>query len=587
MGLKRLHTKNALILLLALALGTLLMPFLARADEGKIQWTEIDSPELVNLCDIVVAPEPRSLFAATYNSSGSEVVWRSAGTHLGKSWGSVLTMNADSDRIILRLSPDYSRNYTIYVAEIGGDFIAVSHNRGNSWKERYAPGLIVDLIIEDEDTIYIALPGGIIQKSTDAAWSWQEPVDSELSEINMLTVAEGGTVLVGGSNGGVAYSLDGGDTFTKIPEDVGNGDVQVIADINYKGNGIIYASTDKGVYRWSIGTSATWQRIVKEGEISGLAVGSEGTIYALKSNASVIRLLNSSTSNGAEIELIDLPAEGKFPILKLLSNSEQNELWIIDAASDIIYYLTDTLCKVTPILDAPPDGAIIMPVPTGYYASHLGLSWEELPGATIYEVAIYLDSDCTQRVWLGNSDSTSILIVDEDNSARLTCGKTYYWRTKSIAPLKSPWSESRGFTIGFGGVQATCPANSATNVRITDIGFTWTMQPGATEYEFILSKNFDLTNPLVADRVTSAAYEYTGTLEYGTTYFWGIRIIKPALSLLSVFTFSTRVAPAEISPVEIPPSISPPAITPIWVWVIIGICVVLIAVTLILIFRIH
>jgi hypothetical protein len=400
----------------------------------------------------------------------------------------------------------------------------------------------------------------------------------------MLTVAEGGIILAGGSNGEVAYSLDDGDTFTKIPEDIGDIDVQVIADANYSENGIIYASIDKGVYRWSIGVSTTWQRITKESEIASLAVGSEGTLYALKPNEGVIRLLNPSAPNRAEIDLIDLPAGGNFPILKLLSSSEQNELWTIDAANDVIYCLTDTLCRVTLVLDTPSDGAIIMPGPTACYASHLGLGWEELPETAMYEVAIYLDSDCTQRVWLGNSDTTSVLITDEDNSAGLSAGATYYWRVRSVAPLKSPWSEPRSFTIGLGVVRATCPANGTTGVGITDIGFTWNTQPGATEYEFVLSKRADSTSPLVADRVTSTAYAYSGTLEYGTTYFWGVRITKPAPGPLSVFTFTTRAALVETSPPKQAEAVSPTT-TPVWLWLIIGTCVALLAVVVILVFR--
>ena len=579
MGMK---AKCSLGLLLAFVLISFAPPLATVAADENLCWEEVSDPRLVNICDIAVAPSPKSLFAATYNSISHEAtIWRSAGTPLGESWGSVLTMDAASNKIILRLSPNYRRDYTIYVAEVGGDLIAVSHNRGNSWKERYAPGAVIDMAVEDEDTIYIALPRGFIQKSTDAAWTWQDPMECELSEINMLRVAEGGTVLAGGRNGEVAYSLDGGDTFTKIPEDIGDGDVQVIADINYRENGIIYASGDKGVYRWSIGVSITWQRIAKESGGAGLAVGSEGTLYALKSSEGVIRLLNPSTSNGAEIDLVDLPAGGNFPFLKLLSNSERNELWTIDAANNIIYYFTDTLCKVAPILDAPSDGATI-PVGSIGCISRLILNWNELSEATMYEVAIYLDSDCTQRVWLGNSDTTSIIL--RDDSARLTSGKTYYWRTRSIAPLKSLWSEPRSFTIGLGGVQVTCPANGATGVGITDIAFTWTMQPGATEYEFILSKNADLTSPRVADRVTSTAYRYTGTLDYGTSYFWGVRIVKPALGPLPVFTFSTRTTPVEISPPNQAEAV-PPATTLIWVWVIIGICVALIAAILILLFR--
>ncbi len=579
----KMKAKCFLALLLAVVLGTLFIPSLAWADEEELQWTEVDNPELVNLCDIAVAPEPRSLFAATYDSAGHEIVWRSAGEPLGKFWGPVLTLDTTSGRIILRLSPSYSQDYTIYVAEVSGDLIAVSHNRGNSWEEQHAHGPILDLIVEDEDTIYIALSRGFIQKSTDAAWTWQDAVDSGLSKINMLSVAEGGTVLVGGSNGEVAYSLDGGNSFIKIPEDIGDGDVQVIADINYRENGIIYASADKGVYRWTVGTSTTWQRIAKEDGAVGLAVGSEGTLYAIKPSEGVMRLLNPSTSNRAETDLIGLPAEGKFPILRLSSSPEENELWTFGAVNNVIYYLTDTLCKAAPSLDTPSAGATISLDSTGH-VWHLYLKWSELPEATIYEVAIYLDSDCTQSVWLGNSETTSILVTDGNNSARLTAGSTYYWGARSIVPLKSSWSELRSFTIGFGGVQATCPATGTTGVEISNAVFTWTTQPGATEYEFILSKNADLTNPLVVGRVTSTAYAYSGTLEYGTTYFWGVSVTKPALGLLSMFPFTTRAAPPEISPPAQVEVVSP-VITPVWVWLIIGSCVALLAAVIILLFR--
>ena len=573
--------KCFIALLLALSLGIVFAPSLAQADERELHWTEIDSPELVGLCDIAVASEPRSLFAATYNSSSHEAtVWRSAGTSLGAYWGSVLTINTDSNEINLKLSPNYSRDYTIYAIEVGGDLIMVSHNRGNSWEECHAPEPIVDLTVEDEDTIYIALLGGFIQKSTDAACTWQWTVHSELSEINMLTIAEGGTVLVGGRNGEVAYSLDGGNTFSEIPDALGGGDVQVIADTNHRENVIIYASTDKGVYRWSIEVSTRWQRIVNESGVEGLALGNEETLYALKSDQYVIRLLDLSTSNGAEIDLVDLPAVGKFPVLRLLSNSEQNEIWTIDTASDVIYYFIDTLYKASPVLDTPSDGATIALGAMGR-VNYLSLRWTGLPGATLYEASIYLDSDCIQRVWLGNSDSTNVML--RDGSAQLISGRTYYWRVRAVAPLKSLWSEPRSFTIGVGEVQAISPASGTTGMPISDIGFSWTYDSVATEYEFTLSQNADLSSPIVIARVSSSAYMYRGTLNHDTSYFWGVRITEPALGPLSEFIFSTKASPVEISPPGQVEAAS--VITPIWVWIIIGICVALIAVTLVLIFR--
>jgi hypothetical protein len=573
--------KCFIALLLALSLGTLFAPSYAVADEGDLHWTEIDSPESVGLCDIAVAPEPRSLFAATYNSSSHEAtVWRSAGSSLGVHWGSVLTINTDSGEIFLRLSPNYSTDYTIYAIEVGGDLIMVSHNRGNSWEECHAPQAIVDLTVEDEDTVYIASPGGFIQKSTDAASTWQRPVHSDLSEINMLTVAEGGTVLVGGRNGEVAYSSDGGDTFSEIPHDVGAGDVQVMGDINYRENGIIYASTDEGVYRWSIGVSTRWGQIVNESGVEGLALGNEGTLYALKSDKSVIRLLDPSTSNGLEVDLVDLPAAGKFPVLRLLSNSEQNEVWTIDTANDVICYFTDTLYEATLALDTPSDGATIALGACGC-VNYLSLKWTGLPRATLYEAAIYLDSDCTQRVWIGNSDGTSMML--RDDSVLLASGRTYYWRVRVVAPLRSPWSEPRSFTIGVGHVQAISPIGGTNDMPVSYIGFSWTSAYSATEYEFTLSQNADLTHPIATVRMSSSAYTYAGTLDHDMSYFWGVRITEPAVGPLSVSTFRTKTSPVKIS---LPGRVEEASvITPIWVRTIIGICAALIAVTLILIFR--
>jgi photosystem II stability/assembly factor-like uncharacterized protein len=572
--------KCFIALLLALSLGTVFAPSLAVADEVDLQWTEIDSPESADLCDIAVAPEPRSLFAATYNFTSHEAtVWRSGGTSLGVHWGSVLVINTDLSEIILRLSPNYGSDYTIYATEVGGDLIMVSHNRGNSWEECHAPQPIVGLTVEDEDTVYVALPGGLIQKSTDAAYTWQRPVHSELSEINMLTVAEGGTVLAGGRNGEVAYSLDGGDTFSEIPHDVGDGDVQVMADINYKENGIVYASTDEGIYRWSIGPSTRWQAIANENGVEGLALANEGTLYALESDKYVVRLLDPATSNGLEIDPIDLPAAGEFPVLRLLSNSEQNEVWTIDTANDVIYYFTDTLYEATPALDTPADGATIALGACGC-VNYLSLSWNRWPEATTYEAAIYLDSNCTQRVWLGNSDSTSIMLGD--NSTQLISGRTYYWSVRIVAPLKSPWSEPRSFTIGVGHVQSISPVGGANDMPVSDIGFSWTSVSSATEYEFTLSQNADLTDSTATVRVNSTAYTYRGILDYDMSYFWGVRITEPALGALSVSTFRTKASPVEISPAGRVEAAS--AITPIWAWTIIGICAALIAPTLILIF---
>jgi hypothetical protein len=61
-------------------------------------------------------------------------------------------------RLILRLSPYYNSDYTIYASEVGGNQIAYSHVRGNVWTKRLMPFNPVDLIVFDSDTACAALP---------------------------------------------------------------------------------------------------------------------------------------------------------------------------------------------------------------------------------------------------------------------------------------------------------------------------------------------------------------------------------------------------------------------------------------------
>lgn len=209
--------------------------FSMSSDDGN-NWQQLSLMDTtVQISDIVPAPDSKTLFLSTYSDFGPEGIWRTASTQMGLGWywSRQLTMETTPNRIILRLSPDYALDYTIYAAESGGNFIAVSHNRGNSWKQRRTLGAVVDIVVEDENTLYAALSGGYITKSTDRAFIWEQPVHTGLSDINMLAMAVKGTILVGGRNGEVAYSTDGGASFAKINYAIGSGDVQVVADANH------------------------------------------------------------------------------------------------------------------------------------------------------------------------------------------------------------------------------------------------------------------------------------------------------------------------------------------------------------------
>ena len=292
----------------------------ASLDDGD-KWRQMGLIDtVIKLADVAPTPDSQSLFVTTYSSYGPEGIWRSSGDPLGRHWERLLTIDTTHDNIILRLSPDYESDYTIYAAEVGGTLMAVSFDQGNSWNWRYAQGPVVDIAVVDKDTVYVALPDGVIKKSTRGGHVWRTQGDTSISEINMLAIADEETILVGGRNGDVAYSTDGGASFSLIPEVIGSGtgDVQVVADANYRENGIIYAATniaDEGIWRWVIGVSTQWEQIDESitelgggQRISGLAMGREGTLYALRlepatsTSGGMTRSVNPSAPDPAKVE---------------------------------------------------------------------------------------------------------------------------------------------------------------------------------------------------------------------------------------------------------------------------------------------
>lgn len=563
---------------------------------------------VINLADIVPAPDSESLFVTTYSPLGPEGIWRSAGDPIGSRWERLLTIDTSdtsAGAVILRLSPNYSDDYTMYAAEVGGNQIAVSHNRGNSWEwSRGDPGPVIDMVIGDEETIYVALPEGYVRKSVNGAFTWQGTVETRLPKINMLVLVDEETILVGGKNGAVAYSTDGGASFSRIREIFGSGDVQVVADANFQKNGTIYAATnrsDEGIWRWVIGVSTQWEQIDESitelaggQRIGGLAASPEGTLYALRlepatsTSGGITRSLNPLAPDPEDVEfdLVNdtLPVSIKFdptlvfpntlPYLNLSGDSEQNEFWTIDSANQIIYRFRDTLSKLGPIPEMPEAGGTV-PIDSSGYVSSLILSWEELVGATRYEAAIYLDSDATEKVWSETTTGNGVRATRGESSAQLISDTTYYWRVRSIAPIKSPWSRFRSFTPALGGAQwsplaapaGISPLPGANNVPIRPV-FAWQPADWATGYEFMLAKDSQFTNMVVAmtgaDALQTTVWGYDRDLDYSTTYFWKVRAASAnSYSEWGTGVFTTEAPPSTPLPPQssLPPS-PPPAPTP-------------------------
>lgn len=92
------------------------------------------------------------------------------------------------------------------------------------------------------------------------------------------------------------------------------------------------------------------------------------------------------------------------------------------------------------------------------------------------------------------------------------------------------------------------PKDNVTVENISSVVFQW--KPfgyGTNKYDFELSKNMDMSEPIVQTTTSGGitTYQYPGTLEYGTTYWWRVIASDPVGGYWSpVSSFTTKAAPA-------------------------------------------
>jgi hypothetical protein len=136
----------------------------------------------------------------------------------------------------------------------------------------------------------------------------------------------------------------------------------------------------------------------------------------------------------------------------------------------------------------------------------------------------------------------------------LRANTSYEWRVRARDTViqdsdRGQWSESRTLDIQAGGrvdetqvgPQLQGPLPGATDVSVNP-GFSWAPISGATLYRFWLATDFELTDCVEGTPVdvTDPSWQVpAGTLDYGTTYFWGVQSIEPTESVRSIGTFQT------------------------------------------------
>jgi photosystem II stability/assembly factor-like uncharacterized protein len=245
------------------AITVLLTPFALLA--GTNQWTNI-GPDAGNVLALVVDPRnPRTLYASTdrglFRTSDGGASWAAVSSPKGlDAWGRSLAI-------------DPQTSGTLYAA-LSGDRVYKSTDAGASWSASSGemkdyvtwsvlPGsLVIDPL--NSATLYAAMHHGVY-KSTDGGESWSAAtagLPSGLENVRMLAVDPKNSATVyaacEGDFGGVYKSTDGGITWRAINSGLPPQNLTALSlAVNPQSPDTLYAATNSGIFK-STDSGASW-----------------------------------------------------------------------------------------------------------------------------------------------------------------------------------------------------------------------------------------------------------------------------------------------------------------------------------------
>ncbi len=522
--------------------------------------------------DVDVASDGSIVYLVT--DDGNDLsLWRMA-----SSWKRVFCQKGTTNYIVRIQSS------SIYLAQKGGTTIYYNSNYGTAtWLTRICSVAIQDMTLESVDILYALSAAGTVTRSINGGGSWTTPVPTTLA--SGATIVSAGTdyLLVGSQNGYVAYSDDAGKLWTVIPQAVGvvAGNVQVVPDANFASNQIIYAASDvpgQNIMTWSIGVSFAWTDIfngVIAGGIYGLAINNN-ILYALEYNvianqSTLWRHTSPATALASSAEwnssTTDALTDVTDPNVRLNAQpralkASTGKLWAVKTnLTKKLYSYTDVIIDATIVLNTPTQGSTVQVNSLTGIAVDVMFSWDRPSVATEYELFIAYDESFlfpVTRVTVNMTDAIAYVLVGPNQvgnaNVNFRPGVFYYWKIRITKPGYSAYSAARYFVIEAlpnASAQVIVQGQSGM-VTSPNPAFSWLPLEGVTEYQFRLSDNPEMTDLIINEVVKTTGFKVNITLEYGETYYWQVRAIKPKegnWSALVVFTVADE--PVEPSPVII------------------------------------
>jgi hypothetical protein len=302
---------------------------------------------------------------------------------------------------------------------------------------------------------------------------------------------------------------------------------------------------------------------------------------------------------------------------------------MVDVEEGAVWTFEDCYAKKAIELVSPADGYVVGTSACDCCNVPFTIRWDRLCDSCCYEIEFAYDADFAEPYYPHEFDGPVSVMADGyswycpgeaigpaaglNPSAFLGCyfqpETTYYWRVRAVQAgtgqnIRSWWSDAQSFTVAptaaAGTIELVAPVPGALNVPPKNLGFSWDLMATADAFDWVLSKNADLSAPVQTKTgLTGTATTYSGTLDYGTTYYWQVTAYKEgaAISTSSVGTFTTAPTGAFCDPIDglcfdteqalkdHEATAHPAPATPFWVWIVIAIGAVLVIVVIVLIFR--
>jgi len=575
-------------------------------------WDPIGSTELDNIVDLV-APDADTLFALDWN-------------------GDVAMFDDDEWQEAVESEVDYGWTIAVW-----GDYILVGGQDGDvCYTDDYDPDAEDDVFTELEDV------------SEDSGAHVTVAFDSYFDQNDTVYAA-----LANADPNGIYILVIGGETedWTKLAADDSLDYTGLVLD-RADGNpwtspetgGVLYASyrgeycddccgnediSGDGHICWYTGVARCLTPIV---EICCGAGEAEWDYLTWD-------LCWEPEGDGEECADFCMPPQA-LKICGCLSADTNSHLFAIDGVDDYdmdegldhtVWTFEDCYAKKGVEVTGPDDGEVIASSYCDYCANEpFKLSWDRLCDACCYEIEFAMDEDftdlympwgdsgpcgdgdpevydcCNPKWFCPDTPTEPSVWVD----TMFLSETTYYWRIRAVEAetcqdIKSWWSEPRSFTVAptaaAGAIDLVSPEPGALDQPTKNVGFSWDLLAEADSFDWVLDNNSDFSSPVEEkEGLTNKACTYTGTLDYGTTYFWHVTAYNDGAPIggSSVGTFTTVAqgafccpqdgmcfdTQAELEAYNAEHYPAQPA-TPFWVWVVIGIGAVLVIVVIVLIFR--